>query len=98
MNDDNDEKLSQRLQSLAPPDRDPLFRIRVLELRERRQFIRRVALLLGAGLVGVVSYAIAVTVAGTNDIAHGLGLGVAALMAVAMYVPAFLRGLPGMAK
>src|SRR5262245_8630698 len=77
MMDDNDEQLTARLRTLAPPERDALFRIRVLERRERRQFINRVAALLGAGVVAVAAYTIASTVGGQNEVARGLGLAVA---------------------
>ena len=49
MRDDDDDQVNHLLRSLAPPERDPLFRIRVLERRERRQFVRHVALLVGGG-------------------------------------------------
>ena len=49
MKDDDNDQVSHLLRSLAPAERDPLFRIRVLERRERRQFVRHVALLVGGG-------------------------------------------------
>ena len=98
MKRNDDDQLSHLLQSLAPPERDPLFRIKVLERRERRQFIRRVALLLGAGVVAIVAYAIAAAAAGTNEVAHGLGLAVAGVVAAAMYVSALLKVIRGMVK
>src|SRR5262245_44759249 len=87
----DDKQLGQLLQRLAPPERDPLFRIKVLERRERREFRRRVALLFAAGAVAVVAYAIAATVGGTSPVARGLGLTVTGVVAAAMYMPALLK-------
>jgi FtsH-binding integral membrane protein len=98
MNGDDDKQLSHLLQTLAPPERDALFRIKVLERRERREFIRRVALLLGAGVLAVVAYVLAATAGGTNQVARGLGLAVAGVMAAAMYLPALLKAVRGMRR
>ena len=96
--DDDDKQLSQLLQTLAPPARDPLFRIKVLERRERQQFKRRVALLLGTGVIAVAAHALAASAAGTNEVMRGLGLAVAAVAAAAMYVPALLKAIRSMGK
>jgi hypothetical protein len=93
MTTDSDEQLSQLLRTLAPAERDALFRIKVLERREHRQFIRRVVLLLGAGVVAVVAYAIAATAGGTHEVARGLGFAVAGVAAAAMYLPALLKAV-----
>lgn len=98
MNGDDDQQLSELLRSLAPPERDALFRINVLERRERREFVQRVVLLLGAGVIAVVAYAIAATVGGTNEVARGLGLSIAGIAAAAMYVPALLKTVRGMSR
>ena len=98
MKDDDNDQVSHLLRSLAPAERDPLFRIRVLERRERRQFIRRVALLVGAGAIAAVAYAVAVATPGTSDVARGLGLAVAAVVAAVIYVPALLMAVRGMRR
>ena len=41
MTDEVDETLGRLLREGAPPERDPLFRISVLERRERQRFQRR---------------------------------------------------------
>jgi len=97
MEREDDEALSQLLQSLSPPERDPMFRIRVLERRERRQFTRKVALLLAAGAVAALAYAIAAA-AGGHGILRILGLTVAGVLAAAMYVPALLTALRGVVR
>jgi len=98
MDGDDDQALSRLLQTLAPPERDALFRIKVLERGERQEFTRRVAVLLGAGVVAVVAYAIAATAGGTNQVTRGLGLAVAGVAAAAMYLPALVRAIRGMGK
>ncbi len=98
MKDDDDDQVNHLLRNLAPPERDPLFRIRVLERRERRQFVRRVALLVGAGVIAGVAYAFAIAGSGTNEVAHGLGLAVAAVVAAVIYVPALLMAVRGMRR
>ena len=98
MNGDDDQQLSQLLQTLAPSARDPLFRIRVLERRERRDFIRQVALLLGAGAIAVVAYIFAAVAGGTSEVARGAGFAVALVAAACMYVPALLKVFRGMGR
>jgi hypothetical protein len=98
MTSDDDKQLGQVLQTLAPATRDPLFRINVLERRERQQFRRRVAVLLASGAIAVAAYVLAATVATTNDAARGIALAVAAVAAAAMYVPALLSAIRGMTK
>jgi hypothetical protein len=54
MTQDIDDRLGRLLRQGAPPERDPLFRIRLLERRERRRFRQRSLLLLGGGAALVV--------------------------------------------
>lgn len=50
MNGNPDERLGQLLRQDAPPDRDPAFRISLLERSERQRFERRQRMILaGAG-------------------------------------------------
>jgi hypothetical protein len=92
MDDEKDERISQLLLRNAPPDRDPLFRVKVLERRERQRFQRSVRLLLGAVLAIVVALAVGVRMGGgTYEVAR-IGLfAIAFGMAVTVYVPLFVR-------
>ncbi len=51
MSEDRDDRIAHLLNAAAPPARDPLFRLRVMELRERRQFQRRSYTMLAAALL-----------------------------------------------
>jgi hypothetical protein len=46
-----DERIASLLNADAPPERDPVFRIEVLERRERRSFQRLALTLVGAALI-----------------------------------------------
>jgi hypothetical protein len=92
MHDENDERLTQLLLRNAPPLRDPLFRVQVLERRERQRFRRSVLQLLGA--VGAISMSLAVDVGmsgGMFEMARPAILGAAVAVAVSVYVPLLLR-------
>ena len=55
MTQDIDERLGRLLRADAPPERDPLFRIRLLERREQRRFRQRsLTLLVGAAVLTVI--------------------------------------------
>src|SRR6185295_15934048 len=60
MTHDLDDKIGRLLREDAPPERDPLFRISVLERRERASYRRKNQILL-AGAVLIVLLAIAST-------------------------------------
>jgi len=97
MSDDDDKQLSRLLQrNLAPPARDPMFRIRVLERREREQFVRRVTLLVGTGIAAAGVYAVAATLGETDRTVRGVGLCLALALGAAMYVPALFQAMRGM--
>jgi hypothetical protein len=55
MTQDIDERLGQLLREDAPPERDPLFRIRLLERREQRRFRQR-SLTLAVGAVALGAF------------------------------------------
>jgi hypothetical protein len=95
MNHD-DEPISERLRALAPATRDPLFRIKVLERRERRQFRLRVTLLLGGTVAAALIYAIGSVAAGGTS--RGLGIALILAMAATMYVPALLKVMRGLGR
>ncbi len=54
MSEDKDNRVADLLSQNAPPARDPMFRIKVLELREQRQFQRRSFIMLAGALVIVL--------------------------------------------
>ena len=91
MTHDEDEQLTQFLQRNAPPSRDPLFRVKVLERRERQWFRRRVSLL-GIVLAVAAISAVGVSVGGKlNEVARVVGALVAVTMAVTVYAPILMR-------
>lgn len=53
MSEDRDDRMVEFLRQAAPPARDPVFRLRVLERREQRQFRRQLFTML-AGLLVIV--------------------------------------------
>lgn len=50
MSENRDDRIVEFLRAGAPPERDPMFRLEVLERRERRQLRRRAFTLLAAML------------------------------------------------
>lgn len=99
MNHDSDEQLGRLLQgALAPAPQDPVFRIRVLERRERQQFRRRVALLVGGAVAASLIYAIGSAAAGTMPSARVWGIALALVVGAAMYVPALVSTMRGLGK
>ena len=91
MTHDEDEQLTQFLQRNAPPSRDPLFRVKVLERRERQWFRRR-GTRLGLVLAVAAISAVGVSVGGKlNEVARVVGALVAVTMAVTVYAPILMR-------
>jgi len=71
MTQDIDERLGKLLRADAPPERDALFRIALLERRERKRFRHRsLTLLAAAAVLGVVP-AVALTLV-DNPLAAGV--------------------------
>ena len=64
MSEERDDRLIEFLKAGAPSPRDPLFRLRVLELREERLFRRRFFIMLAAALVIVLMALLAFTIGG----------------------------------
>lgn len=91
MSADNDQRFGELFGAIAPPARDPVFRLQVLERRERRRFQRRLfSMLLGTLAILLVS-------------TFAVGMGAAALEttgalaaggALAIVYPAFRFSLP----
>jgi hypothetical protein len=89
-----DQRISQLLSRRAPAERDPLFRIQVLERRERERFRRSILRLVGAVLAIVVALAIGAGIGasgGTYEVVRVGVFGAAAAVAVTVYVPLFTR-------
>ena len=64
MNEDIDAKLGRLLRGNAPAERDPLFRIRVLEHRERQRYQQRQRVVLMAAVALAVLPALVLALAG----------------------------------
>jgi|SRR5690348_2355418 hypothetical protein len=54
MSEQQDHRIPELLRLAAPPARDPVFRLRVLERREQRQFQHRLYIIL-AGVIAIIS-------------------------------------------
>lgn len=59
MREDTDDRIVELLRADAPPAHDPLFRLKVLERREQRQFQRRLYTMLAGALVIILMLAFA---------------------------------------
>ena len=86
-----DERITAALQHDAPPPRDPLFRVQVLERAERQRF-RRSARLAIAGTVGVLVVSVLTVSAGSMAYVAGsvLLLGLVVVTGAA-FLPEFGR-------
>ena len=87
MHDEKDEQLTQLLLRNVP-SRDPLFRVKVLERRERRRFQRNVLQLLLAGVVIALALAVGVSVGGgASEAVRAVALVAGMAVAITVYVP-----------
>jgi hypothetical protein len=94
MDEEIDKRISQLLSRRAPAERDPLFRIQVLERRERQRFRRSILQLLGAFLAIVVALTIGASTGGNRGTYEVVRVGVfaaAAAIAISVYIPLFTR-------
>ena len=64
MTEDRDDRIVEFLREQAPPARDPVFRVKVLERREHRQFQRRLLTMLAAALVIILVATFGVSIGG----------------------------------
>jgi hypothetical protein len=64
MSDDVDQRIVDLLRQDAPPARDPVFRLRVLERREHRRFQQRLFTMLAGALMILLVSAFAVGIGG----------------------------------
>ena len=87
-----DERITAALQHDAPPPRDPVFRIQLLERREQRRFRRRVQQALAAGAAVVVVSALTLR---AGDMAYAAGavllFALVLVSAAVVYLPEFGR-------
>jgi len=92
MSEERDERIVNLLRAGAPPERDPVFRLRVLERREQRQFQRQLFTML-AGLVVILVVSIFATGTGAGSLkATGLlAVGIAFATAYLAFRGRFLR-------
>lgn len=96
MTHDNDEKLARLLCLHAPAERDPFFRLRVLERRERQRYRQRSMRLAAAVLACVVFFAVVVkTEAGLFNSAVVLVFGVGVLIAGFLCISSMAQLLRG---
>jgi hypothetical protein len=86
-----DDRVTAALQHDAPPQRDPLFRVQVLERAERQRFRRSVRLAI-AGAVGVLVVSVLTVSAGSMTYVAGSVLLFALVVVTgAVYLPEFGR-------
>ena len=98
MKTDSDARITSFLNEKAPPTRDPLFRLKVLERRERQRFQRRMATIACSAVVLIaiawLGHRAGVKVAE----AASLALLWSALVGVVLCVPVFARVLRQVSK
>lgn len=87
MTQDYDDVLGRLLRADAPAERDPMFRIRLLERRARQRYQRRSRLLLGVAAALMVVPA-AVLALATDRLAAALVVGFSVALAAATLVSA----------
>jgi hypothetical protein len=91
-----DDRITAALQHDAPPPRDPLFRVQVLERAERQRFRRRARLAI-AGAVGVLLVSVLTVSAGSMAYVAGSVLLFALVVVTgAVYLPEFGRLVRGL--
>ena len=86
-----DERITAALQHDAPPPRDPLFRIQLLERRERQRFRRQIQQALAAGATVAAVSALTVSAGSVAYVAGSVLLFALVLITGAVVLPAFGR-------
>ena len=96
MTHDDDAMLREVLRLRAPPARDPLFRLKVHERRERALFRRRALLASAFALAALTVAAVGAGALGPSaaDAARVLFFGVLLALAGGLYGPRLARFLP----
>jgi len=94
MSEGRDDRIVEYLRQAAPPARDSLFRVKVLEGREQRQFQRRLFTMLAGAFVIIVALAFAVGIGSGALVPTGaLVVGAALASAYLAFRGRFLRVL-----
>ncbi len=91
MREDKDDRIVELLRADAPPPRDPMFRVGVLERREHWQFQRRLCTML-AGALAIILVSVFAIGMGTGAMGSMGVLAVGAALASGYL--AFRRSLP----
>ena len=86
-----DERITTALQHDAPASRDPLFRIQLLERRERQRFRRQIQQALAAGATVAAVSALTVNAGSMAYVAGSVLLFALVLITGAVVLPAFGR-------
>jgi hypothetical protein len=86
-----DERITAALQHDAPPPRDPVFRIQLLERRERQRFRRRAQQALAGGAAVLIVSALTVSAGSMAYMAGSVLLFALVLVTGALYLPEFGR-------
>ena len=86
-----DERITTALQHDAPPPRDPLFRIQLLERRERQRFRRRTQQALAGGAAVLIVSALTVSAGSMAYVAGSVLLFALVLVTGAVVMPEFGR-------
>jgi hypothetical protein len=92
MSEHLDERIGELLRRDALPERDPAFRISVLERRERKRFLRQSAMLAAFGLVLALIATVGITIGGDAAVAA------VALVILAALAIAYMRYEPIVAR
>jgi hypothetical protein len=89
MIEQEDDQLTRLLRHHEPPARDPLFRIRVLERRERKRFRQELSLIIGAVVAATAIAAFGVNAGGALEVVARVALlGIAVTTAAVGYARA----------
>jgi hypothetical protein len=84
MNEPLDERLGRMLREDAPAERDALFRIGLLEYRERRRYEGRRRMLLASAVAAVIVFAAIVTLTRNLPREGLLGTGLVVVFGIAL--------------
>ncbi len=90
MSEKRDDRIAQFFREAAPPARDPVFRLKVLERLEQRRFQRQVSIM-GAGVLLILAASLFARSMGEGDLQTVGALAVSAAVGTAYF--AFQGGL-----
>ena len=86
-----DDRITAALQHDAPPPRDPVFRIQLLERRERQRFRRQIQQAVAGGAAVLIVSALTVSAGSMAYVAGSVLLFALVLITGAVVLPAFGR-------